>query len=391
MADMLMENIAIDISGISIPEHFVLDLQRFASSESEGRTEKATEHKKRKAREEGRVALSKELPAVIVTLFSFIAIYFLARFLYETMYDNLRFVIENCTKIDIEKDNVFYDLFLIPFMKMFLPIGAVAFIAAALSNYLQIGLKFTMKALKPDWKRISPNVMKYLKNQVFSVTGLFNLVKSLIKIIIIGVVSYQTIFDNLIEMNDTMFEENIMASFVFISKVSFDLVVKSVIILLIFSIVDILFVRWQFEESLKMKKEEIKQEVKELYGDPLVRSRLRQMYQTLLSQKKMLGEVPKADVVVTNPTHYAVALQFDKNIDEAPRVTAKGKDKFAQRIKEVARENDVFMYENVGLARSLYSEVEVNEVIPRVMYSLVINAYKLAMEYNEKKREKVAI
>ena len=154
-------------------------------------------------------------------------------------------------------------------------------------------------------------------------------------------------------------------------------------VLIFFSIIDIIFVRWQYEQTLKMKKEEVKEEYKELYGDPNVRSRLRQMYQSLLSQKRMLKEVPKADVVITNPTHYAVCLHYDKNIDEAPRVTAKGKDRFAQSIKAEAKKYNIFMYENVMLARTLYNEVEVNDVIPRAMYGLVINAYKLAMEHKK--------
>jgi flagellar biosynthetic protein FlhB len=134
-----------------------------------------------------------------------------------------------------------------------------------------------------------------------------------------------------------------------------------------------------------MKKQEVKEEYKELYGDPNVRMRLRQMYQTLLSQRRMLEEVPKADVVITNPTHFAVALRYDKYIDDAPRVIAKGKDRFAQKIKEIARMNDIFMYENVDLARRLFDEVEVNDIIPKAMYSLVIIAYKLAMEHDNRR------
>jgi flagellar biosynthetic protein FlhB len=181
-----------------------------------------------------------------------------------------------------------------------------------------------------------------------------------------------------------MFIESILISFLFFVKLAFSIVIKILIILLVFSIIDYMFVKWQYEESLKMKKEEVKEEYKELYGDPLIRSRLKQMYQSMLSQKKMLEEVPKADVVITNPTHYAVALHYDRYTDEAPRVTAKGKDKFAQKIKEIAKENNVYMYENVMLARTLYNEVDINDVIPRTMYALVINAYKIAMQHKEK-------
>lgn len=168
---------------------------------------------------------------------------------------------------------------------------------------------------------------------------------------------------------------------VFLSKISIDIIYKSVILLLIFAVIDYMFVRWQYNEQLKMKKEEVKQEYKEMEGDPQVKSKLKQMYRDLLSENKMLGEVPKSDVVITNPTHYAVALKYDKNTDFAPKVIAKGEDRFAQEIKKTARDNNVFIYENVYLARKLYAEVEVNDIIPNEFYSLVVTAYKLAYEF----------
>ncbi len=368
-----------------IPHDIHFDLQRFASAESEGRTEKATEHKKRKAREEGRVALSKDLPAALVTLITFIMIYFLAKNIFGTIQNSFIYYFENFDKISINDDNILIDYFLFPFLKVFIPIAATAFISAILSNYMQIGFKITFKSIKPKFSKISPNVIKFLQNQVFSVTGLFNFIKSVVKIGIIGLAAYITISSKIEDIKNILFVDGLLNSAIFISNLIFELVLKVLIILLVFSIIDVIFVRWQYEESVKMKRQEVKEEYKELYGDPNVRSRLRQMYQTLLSQKKMLEEVPKADVVITNPTHFAVALFYDKFTDEAPRIIAKGKDRFAQKIKEIAKLNNIFMYENVDLARRLFSEVEVNDILPREMYSLVIIAYKLAMEKKERK------
>lgn len=372
-----------------IPDDFHFDLQRFASAEAEGRTEKPTEHKKRKAREEGRVALSKEIPSALITLFCFLLIYFLADYSFRTIKDLFIYTFENINTLDLSDNKIFFELFLIPFLKIFLPVAVVAYIIAALSNYLQIGLKFTFKAIKPDFKKISPNVFKFIKNQVLSVTAFFNLIKSIVKVIIIAFICYSTIKGNIENIEAIIFIDSLLFSFIFFCKLAFSIILKTTIALLIFSIVDILFVRWHFEETLKMKKEEVKEEYKELYGDPNVKMRLRKMYQTLLSQKKMLDEVPKADVVITNPTHYAVALHYDKFTDDAPRVTAKGKDSFALKIKETAIKNDVYVYENPPLARALYTDVEVNDIIPRAMYGLVVNAYKLALEYKEKNRVSV--
>lgn len=360
------------------------DLQRFASSESEGRTEKPTEHKIRKAREEGRVALSKDLPASLISLFSFVAIYFFAKYIFDILMNNMEFILENATKLELDNSSVYFDYLLVPIIKIFAPIAIVAFIIGVLSNYMQIGFKITPKAIKPNFKKISPNIFKFFKNQVFSFTGFFNLFKSIVKVVIIGIVAYLTINGEMDKILGLINEESIFQSLIFILKLSFDVILKSTIILTIFAILDIFFVKWQYEEQLKMKKQEIKEEFKELYGDPNVKSRLKQMYQRILSEKKMLEEVPNADVVITNPTHYAVALRYKDNQDNAPKVIAKGKDQFAMKIKEIARENDIFMYENVPLARTLYNDVEVNSEIPKELYGMVIQALILAYKHKQK-------
>ncbi|HOJ63107.1 MAG TPA: EscU/YscU/HrcU family type III secretion system export apparatus switch protein [Spirochaetota bacterium] len=366
---------------------FDFDLQRFASAEDEGRTEKATEHKKKKAREEeGKVPLSKELPSSLITLFCFLVLYFLGSYYFKILYDTTKYTISNIFTFNLTDQKIYYDLLLIPLAKIFLPIGITAFIVAILSNYLQIGFKFTPKVIKPNLKKISPNIFKFFKNQVFSINGAFSLFKSLIKVVIIAIITAITIIGKIEEIKNTIFMESVLNSTLFLASLSFDLVIRASLVLVVFSILDILYTRWKYEEELKMKKQEVKEEYKEMYGDPHVKQRLRQMYNNLLSQKKMLEEVPKADVVVTNPTHYAVALRYNPSLENAPRVVAKGKDKFAQKIKEVARENDIYMYENVMLARTLYNEVELNEIIPVEMYGLVITAYKFAIQYKESRK-----
>jgi flagellar biosynthetic protein FlhB len=253
------------------------------------------------------------------------------------------------------------------------------------SNYAQIGFKIVPKLIAPDFKKIVPNVFKFFANQVFSPNGAFGLLKSIAKVLIIGIVSYFIITSKLEMIRTLMFVDDLWFSFTFIGSLCFELIVKAVIVLLLLSIVDWFFVKWQYEEQLKMKKQEIKEEFKELYGDPFVKARLKQMYQEILSQKKQIKKVVEADLVVTNPTHYAVALKYDILMDASPRVVAKGKDHFAQKIKEVARENNIFMYENVMLARTLYAEVKINDLIPESMWEFVIVAYKLAREHTDKR------
>ena len=344
------------------------DLQRF-SAESEGRTEKPSEHKKRKAREEGRAPLSKDLPGSLITVVCFAVIYALGKYFFEIMYNNMQFILSNSSTINILESASFGELLIKPCLQIFLPIAAVAFIVGILSNYGQIGFKFTPKAIKPDFKKISPNIFKFFKNQVFSPTGFFNLAKSLVKVGIIGVVSYLTIHGNLDKLLALIEEHNVMLAFIQVCKIAFGLIIKASIIMALFSIVDVFFTRKQYEEQLKMKKEEVK-------------SRINQMYQELLSREKQLKAVPEADVVITNPTHFAVALRYNNKIENAPRVIAKGQDNFAQQIKKVARDNGIFLYENVPLARRLYKEVKVGEEIPPEVFGFVLTAYRLAAEYN---------
>ncbi len=368
-------------------EGFRLNLQRFASAESEGRTEDASEHKKRKAREEGRVALSKEMPAVVVTIAAYGVLVVLGKYVYDVISEAFYYIFAHYNELSVFEYGTYKAGLLDPIVKVFSPMAAIAFIVALLSNYGQIGgMKFYAKPLKPDFKKVNPNIFKFFAKQVFSMTGFFNLLKSIVKVLIISAVAIVVIMGHIDEVLLLPEYESLAEAFLFVVKVCSQIIFYVMILLLIFSIVDIIFVHWQYKEELKMKKEEVKQEFKDLEGDPHVKAKLKQMYQSMLTQQKMLDEVPTADVVITNPTHFAVALKYDQMIDEAPRVIAKGQDAFAQKIKEVARENNVYMYENVPLARKLYADVEVNQFIPNELFGLVIVAYKLA--YQHKNRSK---
>ncbi len=365
------------------------NLQRFASAEAEGRTEKATEHKKRKAREEGRVALSKELPASIITIAGISVIAFLAKYFLEEIVLMTRYTFENVATLELTEPDLIFNLMIYPFLKIFLPVAITIFVIAIIANYGQIGFKISTKALKPDFKKILPDLIKFVKNQILSPQGAFNLVKSIIKVLIIFAMAYLTITGQMENIKLLMFEESMINALILISKVTFELIMKASIILFVFAFVDFMFVRWHFEESLKMKKEEIKEEQKELYGDPQVKAKIKQAYQTIMSQQKMLKEVPNADVVITNPDHYAVAIRYNRSFEEAPRVIAKGEDEFAQKIKAVARANNIYTYENVMLARQLYASVEINEIVPKEYWGFIVTALKLAYEFGEKRMEPV--
>ena len=367
---------------LDLPTDITFDLQRF-SAESEGRTEEATEHHKQKSREEGQVGLSKDLPSALVTLFGFITVYAMGRYFFETLTELLTNTLTNCSHFALNDVSIYKDLMITPALKLFIPVAIVTVIVSLISNYGQIGFKFTPKSIKPNLKKLIPDVIKFFKERVFSPQAAFNLMKSIVKIIIIGAMSFLTVkgcWDQIMALSQ---EDSSLNAFLFICKMLFDLILRTSIIMALFSIVDVFFTRKQQREKLKMTKQQVKQEWKDIEGDPEVKARLNQMYQQLMTQSKQLNNVKDADVVVTNPTHYAVALKRDTRIADAPIVVAKGEDTFAQKIKQVARENNIFTYENVPLARKLYADVKINELVPEELFVFVAAAYQLAEKYNQ--------
>ena len=352
---------------VRIPEDelFWIDLQWFAA-EDEGRTEDPTEYKLRKAREEGRVAKSQELNGALVLLIPALVLVALAPGMMNTCTEMIRFFLLRSTTTEIN-DPVLVQAFLRYFIKLVLPIAASAVLAGLASNLVQNGgFIFSVKPIAINMGKISPNFPKYFKRVLFSSEGLFNLAKSLMKVGVIAFVAYLTIRGEVPRLV-SMLSTSLWQAIVFVASLAARILLVSAIIFIAISVPDYVFQRRQFIESLKMTRQEIKEEYKQMEGDPLVKSRLRQRMRELLSQNMMVN-VPKADVVITNPTHFAVAMQWDRSTMRAPMLTAKGADLQAQRIKQLARENDVPIVENKPLARALYAEVEIGDMIPDEYY-----------------------
>jgi flagellar biosynthetic protein FlhB len=347
----------------------LIDLQWFAA-EDEGRTEEPSEYKIKKAREEGRVAKSQELVGAVGLLLPALVLVFFASYYADTLREMLVFFFSLGATIDIAADGgQLASAFFNYFIRLTAPVVLVAVIAAVFSNLLQVGFLFSVKPITPDFSKIVPRFGKYLKRTLFSIEGLFNLAKSIVKVAIIGFVSYLVIageFDKL----RTLFETPFLPAVSYIFSLAMRLIIIVAIALLGLSIPDLLFQRRQYTESLKMSKEEVKEERKQQEGDPLVKSRLRERMRELL-MRNMAANVPKADVVITNPTHYAVALEWEREKMIAPTVTAKGVDDVAQRIKRIAIENSVPIVENRPLARALYADVDIGDVIPEKYYQAI--------------------
>jgi flagellar biosynthetic protein FlhB len=365
--ELLMEYAAYFDAALVSPFR-TMHLQWFAA-EDEGRTEEPTEHKIRKAREEGRVAKSVELNSSVVLILAIGALAILSSNLFETFLGMMRFFFERSTEIALLDNGILVQAFIDYLIRLTLPLLLVTFIVSIIINIIQVGFLFTIKPIIPDFSRIAPRFGRYFKRALFSMEAGFNLLKTIVKVAVIVIVAYLNIQAEFnIIMN--LLHVHFMQAFSFISQLVFRIVLEVGIILLIVSVFDYLFTRRQYREQLKMTRHEVKEERKMYEGDPLIKSRLRERMREMM-MRNMMKAVPKADVVITNPTHFAVALEWDKLAMIAPTVTAKGADIIAQKIKEIASESAVPIVENKPLARALYDEVDIGEAIPEKFYEVL--------------------
>lgn len=358
----------------------LMDLQWFAA-EDEGRTEDATEYKIRKAREEGRVAKSQELNAALVLLLPAIALLVLAPYMLETCLNMMRFYFSRITEMDPTKDTAVVQAFYSFYLRLVLPLLAVSVLAALFANLVQVGFLFTTKPLVPKFSKIVPRFGKYLQRSVFSVEALFNLSKNIVKMIIIGTIAFLLIRGKIVRLA-TLQTTSLWTGITTVAVLAIQLLIIVAVLLLVLSIPDYLFQRWQYKESLKMTKQEVKEERKMYEGDPLIKNRLKQRMRELLS-RNMVANVPKADVVITNPTHFAVALEWNQGVQPAPMVSAKGADEVAFRIRRIAQENNVPIIENKPLARALYAETEIGDIIPEKYYQAIATVLAHVYKLNE--------
>ncbi|MBO4404179.1 MAG: EscU/YscU/HrcU family type III secretion system export apparatus switch protein [Treponema sp.] len=362
-----------------------MDLQWFAA-EDEGRTEKPSESKLRKSREEGQVAKSVELNGSLVYFFAVVLLIFLAPWM-EKQFEELMVFFFNNSMAEKIDDSKFFSVFLRFFLSLVLPFCAVGLTAGVAANIVQNrGFIFTTKTIRPKLSKIFPNFKEFLNRTVFSVIGFFNLVKSIVKVAVIGVTAFFFIKS---DMDTTLkfLQTNGMKSALNASaSMAARLLIMSAVFLLAVGILDYVMQRRQFMERMKMTKQQVKEEFKEQEGDPEQKARLQKAQREMLMQN-LNRTVREADVVITNPTHYAVALEWKRERSDAPEVTAKGEDLTAQRIKTIAREAEVPVVENRALARGLYDETEVGDMIPVSYMRLVATVYA-EIGYMEQKGKK---
>jgi flagellar biosynthetic protein FlhB len=263
-------------------------------------------------------------------------------------------------------------------LKLSLPPLVAAMVIGVLLSYMQVGVLFTIETIKPKLNKLNP--LKGFKN-MFSTRSLVELLKSLFKAVLILYVSWSYLTSRLDEILITMELETVQIVSIMVELV-FGVIIRSALILFVIAIFDFAFKKWKNKKDIMMTKQEIKDEYKQSEGDPQLKAKIKEK-QRAFAMSRMMQEVPKADVVITNPTHYAVAIKYDSNLADAPLVVAKGKDLVAQNIKRIASENNVPQVENKPLAQGLYKAVDIGDFIPPDFYEAV--AEVLAYVYNLKR------
>ena len=348
------------------------------------KTEKATPKKRKDARERGQVVKSGDLSTGLLLLVMFGTLKFAGGYSmgrlkyvftkYLTAFDS---VSESVTTADVT--SVFFDL-TASFFIMVAPLLLASVVMSFLVNYLQVGFLYTTKTLKPEFSKINP--IEGFK-RIFSMNALVEMLKSNIKFIVIAGIIYKEVNKNIADFPMLMNSE-IIVSVKLIIDLIMSIAFKTCIALMIIAVFDYLYQWWRHERNLMMTKQEVKEELKQMEGDPNIKGRIKQK-QREMSMMRMMAQVPKADVVITNPTHYAVALQYDEKQHSAPIVLAKGKDLVALRIKEKAKEHNIEIVENKPLAQALYAAVDIGDEIPQEFYAAV--AEILAKIYSIKKQK----
>lgn len=361
---------------------FTVDLQFFAAGGDSGeKTEQATPKKRRDSRQKGQVAKSADVNTALTLTIVFLFLLFFGGSFIHGLLQMFRQSLTDQALMNISEKTIhtmFIELTL-EAIKTAGPIMLVAFIAAVASNYLQIGFLFSAEAMQPKLERINP--LKGLK-RIYSLRAIVELVKSVLKITLTAGVGFVFLWlerDKLLSLS----QMGVADAAGMVGNLAIEMGLSASVVLIFISILDYVYQRYDHEKNLRMSKKEVKDEHKKMEGDPQIKQKIKEK-QRQMSMRRMMQEVPDADVVITNPTHYAIALKYDGEQMDAPAVIAKGVDYMALRIKKIAEKNDVVMLENRPLARALYQQAEIGSAIPEAFFKAV--AEILAYVYRLQKK-----
>jgi len=352
-----------------------------SDEDKHSKTEKPTQKKIADAKEKGQIPRSREMTSAITLISAMIVLYASSGVMLSTLKGTMKDIFGGLTRTDLTAAGV-HALMIKEFANiglMLAPFLLVVVVAGLAVEFSQGGVSASTEKLKFDLGKLNP---VQGMGRLFKKDSIFEVAKAFVKLIIVGYMAYKILAE---EMEGIVFlvDEDLQGILAFIGHLSFKIVLHTCGVLIILAVIDLAFVKWRFLDQLKMTKQEVKEEHKNVEGDPAIKSKLRQK-QFQMARRRMRQIVPTADVVITNPTHYAVALKYDRFKMGAPMVLFKGVDEIALQVKIVARENNITLVENRFLARELYGNVDEGEEIPERLYAAV--AEILAYVYGLKQR-----
>lgn len=354
-----------------------LDLQFFSGE----KTEKATPKKKQDARKKGQVAKSQDINTAVVLISVFLFLMFFGKTMTEGLVGILRHSLQNYMFMELNETNIQSILLeILGELALFLgPVMLVAMIAGVAANYAQVGFMYSAEAIQMKLEKINP--ISGFK-RIYSMRALVEMLKSILKISFIGMIAFSVLWTRMDEVL-LLANKSVGAAIATIAGLTLQMGLYASGALLFLALLDYLYQKYDFEKSIRMSKQDMKDEYKNIEGDPLIKSKIKQK-QREMAMRRMMQDVPKADVVITNPTHFAIALKYDDQKSDAPVVIAKGVDFVAQKIKLIAKENEIATVENRPLARALYSQAEIGDAIPEEFFKAV--AEILAYVYQTKNK-----
>lgn len=362
-----------------------LDLQMFAKDGEGGeKTEDATQKKLEDVRKEGNVAKSKEIVTAATLLSLYLCVRFLLGFVgnrfliaFKQFYELIPKLVEE--GINIPNFNMLMIQTLLNILLAMLPFMLAGLLVSIFGNTLQFEFKVTTKPLQPKLSKINP--ISGFK-RMFSLNTVVELVKSILKIVLISYVAYGVIMDHIKDLF-LIYDLQLNNALLLMKDIVSELLLKISMVFVAIAAADYLYQKWKFKDDNKMTKQEVKDEYKNAEGDPHVKGQQKQRMRQA-SQRRMMAAVPEADVVITNPTHFAVALAYKSGENLAPVVVAKGADFMASRIKDIAKEHQVDIVENKQLARMLYYNVDVDAEIPPELYQAVAEVLAYVYQLHNK-------
>ncbi|WP_042199179.1 flagellar biosynthesis protein FlhB [Paenibacillus camerounensis] len=358
---------------------YKLDLQLFGGD----KTEKPTGKRRSDARKKGQVAKSAELSGSIVLFSALISLITFGSYMRERLMTLYTDVFQNRLLMEVTSDNVInmFNEFGLQILMLLAPLLIITLIAALVVNYAEVGFLYTTAGITPKFSKLNP--ISGFKN-IFSMKAFVEFLKSVFKLLIVAYLVYSALWGE-IDNIATLTHVDAESAFRYAAKMTMNLGIKIASFLLVLAVFDYIYQKFQHEKSLKMSKQEIKDEYKNQEGDPLIKGKIKAA-QRKMAMMRMMQEVPNADVIITNPTHFAVALKYDGKTMEAPQIIAKGQDYVALRIRELAKEHGVMTMENKPLARALFQRAEIGDVVPQDLFQAVAEVlayvYKLKGKRN---------